>query len=146
TEIENQSDYQFFYKEKLLRQSGTVSINVSGASVEDVLNICLKNQQLSYTIVDKIIVLKVKKPDIVLPALPVPVPVPPIIITGTVRDENGNPLASVSVLVKGTSRGTTTGTDGTFTIDAVAGDILELSIVGYKKQTVTIKQIRPVNL
>jgi TonB-linked SusC/RagA family outer membrane protein len=37
-------------------------------------------------------------------------------ITGTVIDENGKPIANVSVVVKGTTTGTTTKTDGTYTI------------------------------
>lgn len=137
-EIENQSSYQFFYKDRLLKQTGNVSVNVTGASVEEVLDLCFKNQPLSYIVVDKIIVVKAKKqaiiarqPDAVLP------PLPPN-IKGTVKDENGNPLAGVSVVVKGTQRGTSTNTDGSFTIDANAGDVLEFSIVGYKKTSVVV--------
>jgi TonB-linked SusC/RagA family outer membrane protein len=53
-------------------------------------------------------------------------------ITGKVTNEKGEPLAGVSVLVKGTSRGTITSSAGTFTINAEAGETLEFSIVGYK--------------
>src|SRR5690348_16316953 len=37
-------------------------------------------------------------------------------ITGKVADEKGNPLPNVSVVVKGTTTGTTTRTDGSFSI------------------------------
>ena len=37
-------------------------------------------------------------------------------ITGKVSDENGNPLSSVSVLIKGAKTGTTTNNDGMFSI------------------------------
>lgn len=58
-------------------------------------------------------------------------------IKGKVTDDNGAPLANVTVLVKGSKAGTTTAADGSFTINAVKGDVLEFSMVGYK--TVSLK-------
>lgn len=140
-EIENQSGYHFFYKDKLLRQAGSVSVNVSGASVEDVLDQCLKEQPLSYTILDKIIVIKAKEPLAMgVAASPVLTGTPLNIINGTVKDAQGNPLAGVSVVVKGSTKGTSTGTNGSFTIDANVVDVLEFSMVGYQKKSVTVGQ------
>lgn len=138
-EIERQSGYNFFYKDKLIRQSGNVSINVSNATVAAVLDECLKNQQLSYTILDKVIVVKAKPsmPAATI-ALTVVNNVPLNIITGTVKDEKGNPLAGVSVLLKGTTKGTSTAPDGSFNINANVGDVLEFSRVGYQKRSVTV--------
>jgi TonB-linked SusC/RagA family outer membrane protein len=67
-------------------------------------------------------------------------PAPIAIITGTVKDALGNPLVGVSVIVKGTQKGTSTSADGSFSIDANAGDVLEFTIVGYQKQEVSIGQ------
>ena len=67
-------------------------------------------------------------------------PTPFAIITGTVKDALGNPLVGVSVIVKGTQKGTSTSADGSFSIDANAGDVLEFTIVGYQKQEVSIGQ------
>jgi len=90
-EIEKQSGYQFFYKDRLIRQAGTVSINVRNATVESVLNECFKNQSLSYTLIDKIVVIKEKKHiEMINPAAVVPTPA--IIVHGTVKDEKGNNL------------------------------------------------------
>jgi hypothetical protein len=136
-EIENQSGYHFFYKDILLRQAENVSINVKGASVEKVLDECLKDQPLSYTILDKIIVIKAKKiPPFIAP--PTIAATPLNIIRGTVKDEKGAPLAGVSVIVKGTQKGTSSGTDGSFSIDANVGDVLEFTIVGYQKKNITV--------
>lgn len=136
-EIEKQSGYQFFYKDRLIRQTGNVSINVHNATVETVLNECFKNQPLSYTVLDKIIVVKAKKHIELISPVAV-LPAPAMIIHGTVKDEKGNPLAAVSVIVKGTTKGTSTATDGSFSIDANIGDVLEFTIVGYQKRSVTI--------
>lgn len=136
-EIEKQSGYQFFYKDRLIRQTGNVSVDVHDATVETVLNECFKNQPLSYTVLDKIIVVKAKKqialinPVAVLPALV-------SIIRGTVKDDKGNPLTGVSVVVKGTTKGTGTSIDGSFSIDANPGDVLEFSMVGYRKESVIV--------
>ncbi len=59
-------------------------------------------------------------------------------ITGVVVDENKEPIAGVDVLIKGTQKETTTNSDGKFTIDARQGDVLIVSIFGYKSKEVTI--------
>ena len=56
-------------------------------------------------------------------------------VTGIVKDESGEPLIGVSVLVKGTANGTITDMDGKFSLNAKAGDILEISYVGYATKT-----------
>ncbi len=59
-------------------------------------------------------------------------------ITGRVTNEAGEPLAGVSVLVKGTSKGTTTNADGVYTISADPGETLEFSFVGFQVGSVKI--------
>ena len=62
-----------------------------------------------------------------------------IAVTGTVTSEEDDlPLIGVSVLVKGTSRGTITDLDGKFTIDVSEEDILVFSYTGFKTQEVTV--------
>ena len=73
-------------------------------------------------------------------------------VTGKVTNENGDPLNGVSVLVKGTARGTSTNGEGTFSINVNAGETLEFSMVGYKlfavkiadQKSVTV-QLQPLN-
>jgi TonB-linked SusC/RagA family outer membrane protein len=57
-------------------------------------------------------------------------------ITGYVYDINGDPLLGVNVKVKGGSIGAVTDQDGRFTLKAPAGAVLEISYIGYVKQTV----------
>jgi TonB-linked SusC/RagA family outer membrane protein len=52
------------------------------------------------------------------------------------------PVASVSVTVKGTNIGTTTGVDGLFSIRAKKGDVLTFSGVGIKSKEVTVADLR----
>ncbi len=68
------------------------------------------------------------------------------IISGVVSDENGLPLPSATVLVKGTKNGTQTDFDGKYTIKAQLGDILVFSYVGYATKAVTIGATNKINV
>lgn len=59
-------------------------------------------------------------------------------ITGRVTDRDGNPLQSVSVLVKGSSTGTQTGATGEFSVQASKGQILVFSSTGFAEQQIAI--------
>ncbi|CAM4412551.1 TonB-dependent receptor [Zobellia roscoffensis] len=58
-------------------------------------------------------------------------------ISGTVLDEDGGPLPGASVVIKGTTTGSTTDFDGLFSIDAEVGDKLVISYIGYETKEVT---------
>lgn len=53
-------------------------------------------------------------------------------IGGIVTDVSGNPLVGVSVLVKGTTKGTTTDIKGNYSISAKESEVLVFSYLGYK--------------
>ncbi|MEH6658656.1 SusC/RagA family TonB-linked outer membrane protein [Leeuwenhoekiella marinoflava] len=61
-------------------------------------------------------------------------------ITGTVVDDTGLPLPGASVIIKGTSTGTSTDFDGNFSINATIGDILIVSYMGFNDQEITVNQ------
>lgn len=57
--------------------------------------------------------------------------------TGIIIDQNNNPLSGASVVLKGTTKGTTTDFDGNFTIDIKTGDILQISYIGFETTEVS---------
>ncbi|PKQ43569.1 alpha-2-macroglobulin [Confluentibacter flavum] len=59
-------------------------------------------------------------------------------VSGTVFDESGNPLPGVTILIKGTSTGTSTDFDGNFSIQANTNDKLEFSYIGYVSKEINI--------
>jgi iron complex outermembrane receptor protein len=59
-------------------------------------------------------------------------------ISGKVIDDKGAPLPGATVVIKGTTKGTTTDTDGKFVIDADANAMLEISFVGYSPKEVSV--------
>lgn len=58
-----------------------------------------------------------------------------ISVKGKVTDDKKTPLPGVSVVVKGSTHGTSTDFDGNYQIQAKAGDVLEFSFVGFTTQT-----------
>ena len=59
-------------------------------------------------------------------------------VSGIVKDDTGNPLIGVTVTVPGTTKGTTTDANGTYTINADNSESLNFSYVGYKPQTIHV--------
>ena len=66
-------------------------------------------------------------------------------ITGSVSDDNGIPLPGASIVIEGTSDGTTTNFDGNFTIDASQGSTLVISYVGYESKEIVVGS-SPINV
>lgn len=58
-------------------------------------------------------------------------------VTGTVVDENGDPVIGATVMVVGTKNGTVTDINGHFKIDAPAKAKLKISYIGYMPQTIS---------
>ncbi len=65
---------------------------------------------------------------------------------GVVTDDSKQPLPGVTVLVKGTARGTTTGSDGRFTIETKPGEVLEFRMVGSTTQDVPVGEQRELTV
>ena len=53
-------------------------------------------------------------------------------VQGKVVDSAGVPVAGASVIIKGTTRGTTTDSAGAFSIDVSPADVLSVNFIGYK--------------
>ena len=66
-------------------------------------------------------------------------------VSGTVSDENGLPLIGATVVIAGTSSGTTTDFDGNYKITASQGDVLNFSYVGYSDQSITVGASNTIN-
>ncbi|WP_270089468.1 SusC/RagA family TonB-linked outer membrane protein [Sphingobacterium sp. SYP-B4668] len=66
-------------------------------------------------------------------------------VTGKVTDAQGA-VAGVTVAVKGTSRGTQTDIDGTYSIQVNAGETLRFSIVGYTSQEISATTAKTLNV
>ena len=136
-EIHRKTGYQFFYQDELLRDARAFNINVKNVSVEEVLEICFKDQPLNFTITENAITIKKKE---LLQTPDSPSPPVQIEVRGTVKNENGVPLAGVTVSIAGQKGGVTTDEKGNFSINVPDNNaVLSFSYVGYKKNTIPLK-------
>ena len=67
-------------------------------------------------------------------------------IEGQVTDELGLPLPGVSIIIKGTTKGTQTDFDGNFSIEASENDVLVFSYVGFETREMKIKKFNYLNM
>jgi hypothetical protein len=143
--IERQTGFLFIYDRALIQNTEPIDDSVKNATLEQTLHACLKDQQLTYSIVRNTIVIQSRKRlpshfyNAVVSVIPDPPAPPPIQIHGSVKDENGNPLSNASVTIKGTNQGVTTNALGDFDINIPrSGTVLVISYTGYISQEIRI--------
>lgn len=127
--IESQTNLRFSYKSDLVDKINSVSVHMVKVPVTSVLDAVLPQNGLEYSMMDKntITISAVKKPG-------------NFKITGKVVDSEGEPIIGASVIVKGTSTGTSTDADGLFAINGVsAGKEVNVSFIGYKNASFAVK-------
>ncbi len=147
-EIEKQTSLRFAFNPKIIGQY-VASIRAKSISVEKALNIILQDTPLEYQVInDKILIRRKERPALlgIVPVLPgsnefqrIPLEAPQLNISGSVTDQNGEPLIGVNILVEGTTQGTTTDFDGRYTLTNVEEQaVLIFSYIGYQTQRVPI--------
>ena len=67
-------------------------------------------------------------------------------ITGTIKDEKGEPLVGASVKVRGTNNGSTTNSLGQFSIEAGSNAILEISHTGFQPQLIQVSSRNHIDI
>ncbi|WEK17917.1 MAG: SusC/RagA family TonB-linked outer membrane protein [Candidatus Pedobacter colombiensis] len=136
-EISKQTGYAPIYNDKHLVKSHPVSIHVKATDFKEVLDRCFEGQPVSYDIIDKTIVVKLKPESVrdkIMGFLK------KLTVTGKVLDEKGIPLVGVTIKVKGTTKAAFTDKDGKFTIEvADENAVLQFSFVGYQSQELDAK-------
>lgn len=129
--IKNQTDFSFIYDQGLVDNAPPVNLQVQNQSLESVLLSLAASHQLSFKQVDNRISVKVAKRNIPEKALVVEVTV-----SGTVVDNNGEPIPGVTVSVPGTTIGTATDLDGKYSLLIPQGSTLVFSFIGFETQTI----------
>lgn len=67
-------------------------------------------------------------------------------VSGVVTDDDNDPLPAVSVVVKGTTNGTSSDFDGNYSLDVSNGDVLVYSFVGFNSKEVIMDGTSTVNV
>jgi TonB-linked SusC/RagA family outer membrane protein len=137
-EIKKQSGYNFFYNDAMVKTGIPVTVDMKSMPVEEALKRVLNNQPLTFSIVNKTVVLKDKmvQPDFTA------VPPPPGEFHGRVADSLGVPLIGATVRVKGTKELVITDGNGLFVLKNVNDEqSLIISFTGYTTKEMPVKAV-----
>jgi len=137
TALEKQSQIRFLYNYELKALKTKVDFNVHNKPFEEALTQLLNGSGLKYKMVYQNLYAILSENEVENKA---------IRITGKVTGENNEPLAGVSVIEKGTTNGTITGTDGVYSLTVAPEATLVLSFIGYEFQEVSVNNQSMVNV
>ena len=136
-EIKQKMGYTFVYNDQVVKNVGKVSIHVTSSDIKYILARCLEGTSLDFYIEDNIVVIKSKAEQARETERK------PVTVKGKVVDEKKQPLPGVTVLLKGTTLGVTTGGEGDFSIvitDTTKAELV-FSFIGMVSQTIPYKSI-----
>ncbi|SFV35793.1 SusC/RagA family TonB-linked outer membrane protein [Thermoflavifilum thermophilum] len=151
--LEKLTDVKFVYSLNRVNVSQRVDVDVTNARLDSILEEILIKNGIDYEVVNNRVVL--------IPGIParktsltglsqvsnLHVQIQDVEVRGKVMDENGNPLAGVTVQVKGTNIGTTTDNQGNYVIHPLSGnDTLVFSYIGYERQEIPISGRSQINV
>ncbi|KAA6336399.1 TonB-dependent receptor SusC [termite gut metagenome] len=134
-EIEQKSEYIFFYLENSLDLNRKVTLKVENEQVEKILDKLFSGTLNRYYISDRQIIIFKGKDEL---STTLPIVMQSRSIAGVVRDALG-PIAGANIVVKGTTNGSITDMDGKFTLSNIPDNaILQVSFIGYLAQEVRV--------
>ncbi len=132
--IKAQTDYRLFYNDNALPEDKKVTLRASNATLAEVLETTLAGTGFLFEIRPSGLVLieRASQRNIEL--------------SGVVKDEAGAPLPGVTVVQKGSPKGTVTNDQGAFTLTVPADAVLIVSLVGYTSQEVPVNNRNAVTI
>ncbi len=136
-EVIRQTGVSIVYEETLFEGIKPITLQVRRASIAEVISKCLKGTEFNYRFEGDMVVLT--RSALVTATTPVIKEIKPFfVITGRVVNEDGSPLEGVSIKVKGSSSGTSTNSQGNFSLSVERNDVLEISYIGYETQELVV--------
>jgi TonB-linked SusC/RagA family outer membrane protein len=127
-QIEKKSSYRFLYNDDVVSSNRKVDINANNTLVTEVLDKMFSEGELGYRVLNNnLVVITSKNAE-----------VNDIRVSGRVTNSDGSPVPGVSVKVKGSSAGTSTGSDGSYSISVPDGATLVFSSVGYESEEIKV--------
>ena len=129
-EITRQCDLSFAYSREVVDADRIVSIDLKDAPIDAALqSLFPSGNGIDYAIKNRKILLSAGKQAVRVDS----------VIKGRVADDKGQPVVGATVVVVGTTQGTTTGLDGEFSLRVAADDpVLKVDFLGYEPQELRI--------
>lgn len=140
--IESQSRFRFFFNDDFKLIDEKVNLDVKDVSVEAILDELFLNSEISYKVLpNDLIVLTTSQNSTQLPVNQNKT------VKGKVVDSTGQPLPGVTVFFKGTTGGTITNIDGTYSLPVNANaKVLVFSFVGMETKEIALGNQAEVNV
>lgn len=144
-QIEQNSEYVFFYYDDVLDVNRKVSVRAKNKTVDKILDQLFELTDNTYVIDDRQIFISQKEVAVKLKEMAIQQQSKTI--TGIVRDETKESLTGVNIRIKGTTEGTVTNADGEFSIStSQINPILLISYIGYKTQEFPVGNQRHIDI
>jgi TonB-linked SusC/RagA family outer membrane protein len=139
SELKTQTDYTFLFNVDEVEKHGEVMLSGASETIENILDQCLANSELSYEIKDEVVIIK-STPEPVQRNNTRALAQNAGRVTGVVTDDQGVPIPGVSVFIKGTTIGTSSDMDGRYQLEVsdMANQVLAFSFIGMETNEVNI--------
>ena len=133
--IEDQSDFNIFYKDNQINTNTEVNLNMKNATINEILDKAFKNTHLSYTVLDKIIVISDKG-------------MMKFQVTGSVSSgTDHSAIVGATIFEKGTQNAAITDMNGKFKLDVKSSDaVLVVSFIGYESTEVMVNGLSKLDI
>lgn len=148
TTVKKQTGYRIMYNDRFVRPTMLVSVDVSNQSLESVLDQLLAPQKLTYHIEGKTIAIsRIESKQSAVKQWTEHRQLQERLISGTVTDEDGNPVEGVTVRLKGSQLAVATAGDGTYEI-RINGNrpFISYSVMGYESIDVEVGDQTKINV
>jgi hypothetical protein len=136
--IWKQTGQQFVYTDEILKGTKPVTIEVKDASLAEVLDICFRNQPLTYTLQDNAIIVTQKRPAATSSPTYIAVRQEKFTLSGTIKSkEKGETI--IGATIRAANTGTVSNEYGFFSLTLPKGTYtIEITAVGMQRQTIEI--------
>jgi len=140
--LTQQTGHTFTADAALIKKLGRISLNMSNKTLKEVLEKCFAghNVKMVFNDADKIVIIKSNNVNKITVQ-------PSLTVTGKVTDEEGEPLAGVSIRVKNINTGVVSGTNGEYIIKVpTVNNVLIFSFLGFASQEVALGNRLTLNI
>ncbi|MGX5819256.1 TonB-dependent receptor [Chitinophaga lutea] len=137
-QIRKQTGYNVLWYVDNLKDAKPVALQVTDATVEEVLAQCFAHQPFTYTI---------RQQTIVVTRAPAPAATAAVTVRGLVTDVNKIPLPGVAIRLKNSTIGTATQPDGSYSLQLPDDKgVLEFRLLGYTPKEVPVNGRATINV
>lgn len=141
-QLEKTTEYRFLYDDSHVAQIQDLTLRFADAEIGVILEACLKGTPYTYKLVNQTVVIVPRVAEATAPQTAMRT------ITGKTTDASGAPVPGVTIVLKGTTLGTSSDAQGNFSLTVPRSEttVLLFTFVGMKSQEVTVTDDKPLQV